>query len=106
MGIAKFLELAAALPAEPVTYLENTFQQEAYRPLQLPSEISYGLGNLPEDQRRLTVKRVYEHSWQDAKYGEQINLFYFDDKPFVMIRNFGKWLDNGLAYVVDKQVHE
>lgn len=106
MSVAKFLELAAALPAEPLSYIGSVFQSEAYRPLYVPDEISYGLGQLPADQRRLKVKVVYENSWQDGKYGERVELFYLDDKPFVMISNYGKWLDNGTAYIVDKEVHE
>lgn len=106
MGIAKLLELAATLPSEPVTYIDNPFQQEAYRPLYLPDQISYGIGQLTKDQQRLTVKCVYEHSWQDAKYGERVQVYYLDDKPFVLLRCFGRYLDTGLAYVIDKKVHE
>lgn len=108
MNVAKFLELAQALPGEKIEYLAEPFITDAYAPLIISDEVNRGIYSLREnnpEKIRISTKVVYKNTVQNDKYGNLIELYYFDDKPFLLMHRFSRYLTISHVYIIDEEVH-
>lgn len=108
MNVAKFLELAQALPGEKIEYLNEPFISDAYAPLILSDEINRGLYALREnspEKIRISFKVVYQKTVQDGKYGDILELYYLDDKPYLLMHRFSRYLTVSHVYIIDQETH-
>ncbi len=87
------------LPAEPLSYLDGELVNQFIAPLEV-----YNLNASKELISRFTAKEVFSDTNTMGKYGDLVNVYLFDDKPFAIIHQTGKWLRDHTPYILDPEV--
>lgn len=94
-----FLAMVLPLPAEPLSYLDDELVNQFIAPLEV-----YNLNASKELISRFTAKEVFSDTNTMGKYGDLVNVYLFDDKPFAIIHQTGKWLRDHTPYILDPEV--
>lgn len=100
MSVATLLELAAELPFDDLTYMDEEVSQITggfFCSMQNPD---------PDVISRIKAKTVFSITQNDGKYGEVATIYYLDGEAAVLVKFGGKWLSPLAAYVINPEVHK
>ncbi len=94
-----FLELVENLPSETVSYLDDEIVNQFLAPLEIYNSNPNG-----ELLLRFTTKEAFSDTNCMRKYGDLVNVYLFDNKPFALVHQTGKWLGTYTTHILDPVV--
>lgn len=94
-----FLDMVETLPAETLSYLDDELANQFIAPLEV-----YNLNASKELLSHFTTKEAFSDTNSMGKYGDVVNVYHFDGKPFVLLHQTGKWLRDHTPFVLDPVV--